>query len=37
VAAGLGFAWAWNAVVPKARERALQLLAEFRGRRILPA
>jgi len=37
VAAGLGFAWAWNAVVPKARERALQLLAGFRSRRILPA
>ena len=37
VSAGLAFAWVWNAVVPKARKRALQLLAEFRARRLLPA
>lgn len=37
VAAGLGFAWAWNAVVPEALGRALQLLAQFRARRPFPA
>jgi acyl-CoA synthetase (AMP-forming)/AMP-acid ligase II len=35
VAAGLGFAWAWNAVVPEALGRIMQLLAGFRARRLL--